>query len=292
MNNSSSTEGDFFWIKLPEQANLSSGSFILEPDIPLPVEKKCPEEDFKVDKTSWDEVVSAILLLLSFNPGHHYADYYRKLVFTLKPEIITNLKEASESSLKDGDLSRAEHILLALQGLAPNDSTVLHDLALFYDQKARHMQNFKHYEQALDSEKSAALAYETLLLESGTKYKPESIAWFNAGKFYYRIGKFTKALEKLEYFRKSGSDKARLAESRKLIELCRGGGQATVIYEEACRLLNRGEIQEGYVKAKEFYQHHRENWPASFLLGWALRLLGNWQPARENLLEAHEKRMQ
>jgi len=276
--------GQLLWIDLPDDMDTRLGDFSLNPSIPLPVEPE-GKEDINIDDVTWERVIAATLLVLANSPSHEYADYYRNFLNAIRPNLSGELSEAFRERIAEKDWDTAEDIILALRGLKPTSTKPRHALANLYAAKAVSERKTGKKTAAESYENAAEAAFGELL--SGENAPDD--AWFDAGIFRYNRGDFLRALETLEVFLKSAHKGEQRSRAEELVHLCREGGQASEVYREAYAALSAGRIEKGTAAARCFRDANPDGWTGSFLLGWALRLSGNWQESRECLEEARDK---
>ena len=283
MNNETDPLETLYWIDLPADIDTDMGAFTLDPAIPLPIESTEGETP-DISSITWEKVTAAMLLVLANSPGHEHAAYYRKFLGALRPSLMEELKEAARESSGTGDWDRAEDILLALRGLAPEHPDARFALAGFYARRWEHEQKTGDARKAEAYASSAEAAYGELLSDASA---PQD-AWFQAGTFRYRRGRFLQAAETLESYLQAADEGPDKQEAQRLIRLCRDEGQSDTLYMEAYAALTENRVGEGIDMAREFLQERPKSWPAWFLLGWGLRLAENWSEAREALEKARE----
>ena len=63
------------------------GDFSLDPAIPLPVEIAPGDEPTTTEGLSWEAIVAGTMKLLARDPRHEHADYYRRFVLAVRPDI-------------------------------------------------------------------------------------------------------------------------------------------------------------------------------------------------------------
>ena len=272
------------WLDLPDDIETDMGVFVLDPSIPLPIE---PDENGNVDMESitWEKVIAAVLLVLANRPSHEHAGYYRSFLAALRPELETELTDAADHLISDGNWEQAEDILLALRGFRPESMEVRFSMAAYYDRRSEQEAKSGNRAQADSLEQSAEAAYNEVLSDEQAPVE----AWYRAGLFRYRRGDFRRAAETLEAFLESGKDAEERKEAERLLRLCREEGQADELYQTAYAALTAGRIEEGADLARRFRDQKPGGWPGWFLLGWALRLMEDFEGAREALEGARDR---
>ncbi|MDR0410851.1 MAG: tetratricopeptide repeat protein [Treponema sp.] len=94
----------------------------LQADIPIPVE--APSERLNTEALTEEMFLSGMLHLLAENAEHEYADYYRRLVLKIRPNIINELANASYAKADEGCFELALEIIDALIGLSPENEGI------------------------------------------------------------------------------------------------------------------------------------------------------------------------
>ncbi len=117
------------FISLPERLAGQIEGFTLDPSIPLPVE--VTDEDWDIARLEWPAIVSGILHVLRSDGDHEEADYYRRLIKTVRPDIVDTLLSVGELKTDQGDFPFAEEIFLSLAALEPDKGIHRSNLALF-----------------------------------------------------------------------------------------------------------------------------------------------------------------
>ena len=173
-----------YFIKLPEGSVLSPKAMKIDPEIPLPVQKKNPEDPVEQDaaKLSEEQILSGILTVLAYDKKNENSEYYRKLITDDRPGIKKELAEAAILKARNEDWDLAEEIWLAVNGIDPQDKAIILNMAIFFDQKADSYRRNSLNEDA-DAYDEAALDYYKQAMDSD-KEIPD--AYFNAGFFYLK----------------------------------------------------------------------------------------------------------
>ncbi len=117
---------EIIFIKIPEK--FAAGyqpinGFMIDPEIPLPVEKTESIEKGSLDDLSWEKIIAAMLKILAFHRDFRHLDYYRNFILAVKPELSCQLIDAGVEKAKNSDFTTAEEIFLAVEGLEPDNVT-------------------------------------------------------------------------------------------------------------------------------------------------------------------------
>jgi len=265
------------FIELPNALVREIGSFKPDPSIPLPVETGGNLERFDPRELTGEAVVAGMLRLLAWNPTHEHADYYRRFVKAVKPDILTELSQAGITKAQTREWEIAEEIFRALAGLFPEAPEPLLDLAVLSEDRATAYAESGLETLAEEMEERAFDAYKRLLIFD----PPFAPAFFNAAFFFMRRRNFERAASLLETYVKVGDDDEKKARAREILHKLGEQGYLDNLFKEAYDFIRLGDEEKGLAKARQFIERHPEVWNGWFLVGWASRRLARWQEGRE-----------
>ena len=301
------------------EKNFSKLDFKLNFSIPLPVEIN-KDETFDVEKISEEMILSGMLRLISvknirdlspetekgklksgdileeedfYKVPPEWIDYYKSIVFLLKPEIFHEFSSAAIVKAANGEYDMALEINDILEGLFPNSPGILLNRALILENKAQEAQgNDGAGAEALEAE--ALAAYERTF--SVKPVLPDT--FFNAGYFFLGQKNFERAKECFsEYISlvkpdgenlPPGVTLEKIQQAEKIVQDISVQGLDDENFREAYLLINQGKDNEGLARIRDFIEKHpkvRNGW---FILGWALRKLGRYNDALESFKKAIE----
>ncbi|GAB1433399.1 tetratricopeptide repeat protein [Spirochaetota bacterium] len=279
-NESAELPGNIVFIKIPETMARLIGSFEVDPSILIPVELGAKGED--LSSFGWEMILAGMLRLLAFLPEHKDADYYRRFVQAVKPDIFTELSETAIVNAHNKEYGIAEEIFMALSGLAPDAPEPLLNLAILYEDKADSMEKTGQDDKAEELDSKAFDLYKKLF--SMEPSYPD--AYFNAAFFYLKKHSYEQALRCLEKYVELGEDDKKLAKARELAGTLKTRASADSVFKEAYDFIKMGREEESINRIKEFLAYNKDVWNGWFLLGWASRRLGRWEDGRKAFLEA------
>ncbi|MBN2625421.1 MAG: tetratricopeptide repeat protein [Spirochaetales bacterium] len=169
------------FISLPERLAGQIEGFTLDPSIPLPVE--VTDEDWDIARLEWPAIVSGILHVLRSDGDHEEADYYRRLIKTVRPDIVDTLLSVGELKTNQGDFSFAEEIFLSLAALEPDKGIHRSNLALFYRKREEaELRKDEFYGKALSLIRDDKPEEGLPLIDSFLENRPDSYnGWFLKG---------------------------------------------------------------------------------------------------------------
>lgn len=285
-----------YFIKLPEGSVLSPKAMKIDPEIPLPVQKKNPEDPVEQDaaKLSEEQILSGILTVLAYDKKNENAEYYRKLITDVRPGIKKELAEAAILKARNEDWDLAEEIWLAVNGIDPQDKAIILNMAIFFDQKADSYRRNSLNEDA-DAYDEAALDYYKQAMDSD-KEIPD--AYFNAGFFYLKKRDYGEAKGCFESYLGLVADAKdeelgengiyKKERAQEIINKISNRNLENDRFRDAYKLISEGQEEKGLEEIRKFIRDNPVVWNAWFLLGWGLRRLGRFEDAKQAFLKARE----
>ena len=285
-----------YFIKLPEGSVLSPKAMKIDPEIPLPVQKKNPEDPVEQDaaKLSEEQILSGILTVLAYDKKNENSEYYRKLITDVRPGIKKELAKAAILKARNEDWDLAEEIWLAVNGIDPQDKAIILNMAIFFDQKADSYRRNSLNEDA-DAYDEAALDYYKQAMDSD-KEIPD--AYFNAGFFYLKKRDYGEAKGCFESYLGLVADAKdeelgengiyKKERAQEIINKISNRNLENDRFRDAYKLISEGQEEKGLEEIRKFIRDNPVVWNAWFLLGWGLRRLGRFEDAKQAFLKARE----
>lgn len=285
-----------YFIKLPEGSVLSPKAMKIDPEIPLPVQKKNPEDPVEQDaaKLSEEQILSGILTVLAYDKKNENSEYYRKLITDVRPGIKKELAEAAILKARNEDWDLAEEIWLAVNGIDPQDKAIILNMAIFFDQKADSYRRNSLNEDA-DAYDEAALNYYKQAMDSD-KEIPD--AYFNAGFFYLKKRDYGEAKGCFESYLGLVADAKdeelgengiyKKERAQEIINKISNRNLENDRFRDAYKLISEGQEEKGLEEIRKFIRDNPVVWNAWFLLGWGLRRIGRFEDAKQAFLKARE----
>ena len=258
------------------------GDFTLDPAILLPVELPPGVTTITAGELRWEAIVAGTLKVLAWDPKNPNADYYRRFVLAVKPEIKDEFTQAGIMQARNGASDLAIEIFRALEGLFPDDAVTEMNLALAYEERARQKERTGDEKDVEELQSLAFEAYKAALAADPT----EPAIHYNMAYFYLHQRSFDKAREHLKVFAQTGSDEKRVREAKRLIREIDDQGLMDGLFQQAFDNIRMGKEEEGIAKIQEFLSSRPTVPNAWFLLGWALRRLARFQEGKEAFLKA------
>ena len=270
------------YIKVPDEYTFTAKIPGFDSSIPLPLLLDSDGKDFTAESISEEMILAGMLHVFAYQRDNQHIAYYRDIFKELRPDIRGEMTHAAILKIKNADFDLAERLLLALEGLFPEDMQTKLNVALLMDERAR------FYEQAGSeadadyyTDRAFEMYKEVLAAEPAL---PE--AFFNAGFFFINQKNFLKAKSLFETYIQIETAHNDVTEQRKqkaseLIEWITTQALDDELFKSAFDFIQMGEEDKALEKIREFLEHHPKVWNAWFLLGWALRRQERWQDAAE-----------
>jgi tetratricopeptide (TPR) repeat protein len=270
------------YVSIAQTTQRQIGDFTLDPAILLPVELPAGAASIKSDELSWEAIVAGTLKVLAWDPTNANADYYRRFVIAVKPDIRDEFTHVGILKARNGQSEVAIEIFRALEGVFPDDAVTLMNLALAYEERARQLEKL---EEEAEGEKFQSLAFEAY--KSALAADPTHPALhYNIAHFYLHQRSFEKAREHLEVFVKTGTDMKRVEEARRIIREIDEQGLIDGLFQKAFDSIRLGKEEEGITHIEKFLSSRPNVSDAWFLLGWAYRRLGRYAEGKGAFLKA------
>ena len=280
---------EIVFIRIPEKLAGEINGFNIDPEIPLPVEKDEAIEKGSLTELSWEKIVAAMLNILAFHRDFQHIDYYRKFITAVKPELKEQLIDAGVAKARNNDFTAAEEIFLAVEGLEPDNTMNLINMALLYEHKASlasdsdNSDSNKYFDKAFDLYKKAL----TIDSSENTHYY--------AGKFYFNRHNFEKAKEHFSIFLELGNpdrDIERRKSVEKILREFESNNMLDIKFKQAYDMIQLCREEEGIKIISEFIEKSPNIWNAWFILGWGYRRIGKYKEAYDafsKVIELGEK---
>jgi tetratricopeptide (TPR) repeat protein len=264
------------------------GDFSIDPSVPLPVELPRGEERLDLERLSWEMILSGMIRLLSEEPGGENAEYYRRFVLAVRPDILRDFSGAALVKAEKGDYGMALEILQNLGGLFPGEPALLLNRALVLERQAGEgaeaLEGSGREGEAEDLLRRAREAWEEVL--NLDPVPPE--AWFNAGFFFMRLRDFERARECFSAYLPLAEEGERQERAEAALREIERGGLDDEAFREAYALIQGGREEEGLLRVRDFLERRPEVWNGWFVLGWGLRRMGRWADGAASFRQALE----
>jgi len=254
---------------------VSAGDFVVDPSIPIPVEIPPDQESLDLEQLSWEMILSGMIKVIERDPDHEDAEYYRRFVLAVKPDILKEFSEAAILKARNRDYDLALEILGALAALYPDSAEVTLNQALVHEEQANSL-------EASDREDEAAVEWDRaheLYVRLLAQQPPLANALFNAGFFYLKQRNYEKARDCFSQYIPVADSPRKKERALSIIKEISERSLDDQVFKEAYDFIRLGEETKGIEKIHQFLTRHPDVWNAWFLLGWGLRRLERWDDA-------------
>jgi tetratricopeptide (TPR) repeat protein len=253
----------------------SGQSFSIDPGIPIPVELPPDAAVFDPADLSWEMILAGMIRVVAEDPQGEDADYYRRFVLAVKPDIMGEWSGAAILKAKNGDYDLALDILSALRGLFPQSPAVILNRALILEERADRLERAGRDAEAEGENARAHEAYKEILALS----PPFPNGLFNAGFFYSRRRNFDKARQCFAAYLPLAETPEKKKRAAALLKEIESHGLDDQLFREAYDFIRLGEEAKGLERIRFFLERHPGVWNGWFILGWALRRQSRWEDA-------------
>jgi tetratricopeptide (TPR) repeat protein len=272
------------YISVPENLTRSIGGFDIDASVPMPVELPAGATRFEPALLTWEAIVAGMLKILGYDENNLKADYYRRFVKAVKPNIFTELTETGILKAKNRQFSAADEIFTVLDGLFPDNGLVMLNRALVYEAWA-----------TASGEAGREAEADTLNDRAFEEYKravgcanPEPAAFLNSGFFYLKLNNIEKAQSAFRRYLDVGTETEKLEHVKQALKEIESRNLLDTLFKEAFDFIKMGREEEGIERIGQFLKTNPGVWNAWFLLGWALRRLERYAEGRDAFLKAIE----
>ncbi len=263
------------YLSVPQSLRRDYGDFVVDPSIPIPVELPAGAVQLDTENLSWEMIISGMIKVVAREPDGEDADYYRKFVLAVKPDIMGEFSEAAILKSRNGDYRMALEILHALRGLFPDSCAVLLNEALVLEEEADSFERAGREDDFEEATEAAFTAWKYILSTDN----PLPDVYFNAGFFFMKHGNFAKAKECFSDYLSTGEDPRKRSKASAIVKEIDSRELDDSVFKEAFDYIRLGEEDKGILKARDFLERHPGVWNGWFVLGWGLRRLERWADA-------------
>ncbi len=281
------------FLSIAPDAHIASHLPDIDFSVPLPVQKTSADARFDPSELTAEMIMAGILTVLAYDTGNEHVPYYRKLLEAMRPNIKQELCEAAIFKARNEEFAAAEELFQALRGYAPDDTAVILNTALFYDEYADSYRQSGLYE---DADASDALAHEYYRKALAAE-PPVPDVFFNAAFFYAKQRNFSRARGCFEtYLALTAADadsadeniRYKRERAKEIISDIASRDLEDERFKAAFDFISMGQEEKGLEQIKLFLEKNPQVWNAWFLLGWGLRRLCRWSDARAAFEKADE----
>ncbi|MBN1524807.1 MAG: tetratricopeptide repeat protein [Spirochaetales bacterium] len=252
----------------------------IDPDIQLPVERTRRDREILPHEITVEALIAGMLRVLIYDTANEDADYYRKLVINLRPDIKEEFTEAGIAKARLEDFPVAIEVFQGLCALFPDCGVTHLNSALVHEAAARY---YQHDEKLHDHylEKTFHYYHSALELDDCV---PDT--YLNFGYFLLEQQNYEKGIELLNIFVSMSSDEEKKAKVQEHLDSLSSYIAMDTLFKEAYDNISMGKEAEGIEKIEKVLEKNRDFWNGWFLLGWGFRRTGKYREAKEAFLKA------
>jgi len=280
---------EIVFIKIPEKLAGEINGFNIDPEIPLPIEKDESIEKGSLAELSWEKIIAAMLQILAFHRDFQHINYYREFISAVKPELKEQLIDTGVEKARNNDFSTAEEIFLAVEGLDPDNTINIINMALLYEHKASLLSESDSAESNKFFDKAFDLYKKALTIDSSEN------THYYAGKFYFNRHNFEKAKEHFSIYLELGDPNEDIEKRKtvsKILKEIESNNMLDTKFKQAYDMIHLCREEEGIKIISEFIEKSPDIWNAWFILGWGYRRIGKYKEAYDafsKVIELGEK---
>lgn len=305
-----SDQSSIFFVEIPKTHELAkklAGEYSdFDVDIPLPFvpslsvlntdngDDSIPTHD-SAEKTNdakltYEMIVAGLLYVFAYDRENRYFDYYKNLFLSMKKNAKNEIISIAIFQADNFEFGQSIHLLLALEGLFPDDSLVFLNLAQVYEKRMQFYLQSELLEDARQNEKLAESYYSEAIVTD----PPLATAFFSAAFFYLSQKNYAKARTLFNtYINLETETNAQAAYRKKkalqIIESINSQQLDDIAYADAIAFIKNDEDEKALSRIRDFLSEHPNVWNGWFVLGWALRKLERYDDAKKAFLTAIEK---
>ncbi|MCF7945611.1 MAG: tetratricopeptide repeat protein [Spirochaetia bacterium] len=272
------------YIQIPKQLEKTIGNFSIDSSIPIPVEIPPGRSGIDLDELSWEMIVSGMLKIMAYDPGHRHITYFRNFINAVQPNLVVEMTKTGIIKAESKEYDLAEEIFSALKTLSPEEETTFLNLAFIYeeqlkkfDDKDENTRNNKEYELLI---KKAVQTYQEVI----EKHPDSPDAHYFAASFYLKHNNISKAKEHFELFLGLSPEDERSDSVQTIVQRLNQQTTDDDIFAEAFDMIKLGNEDKALDLIASYLERHPTIWNAWFLKGWALRRLERFSEGEQAFL--------
>ncbi len=267
------------YISIPEEAARTIGSLTIDTSILLPVELPPDSEAVDLEELSWEMIISGMLKICAYDPGHKDLDYFRQFIHAVQPNLTAELTQAGIIKAEAGEYELAEEIFTALKNLSPDEEKTFLNLAFVYEQQLAEAEKIRNEPKAEKFRAQALAVYHDLM----ERFSESPDTHYYAGSFYLKLENTERAKEHFELFLGLNPEDERSPSVREIVEQIASHNEDDQHFAASFDLIQLGKEEEALDHITRYLGNHPDVWNAWFLKGWALRRLSRYKEAEEAL---------
>jgi tetratricopeptide (TPR) repeat protein len=257
------------------------GDFSIRDDVPFPLYVQDPTA-ISPDQITLENIMTGIISLVTSQPDHEHADYYKNLLLTIKPDIESQFTNMAAIALQDEKFDEAMEMYRFLLILNPGSLTYNLHIAVCYEEMANYHLQYGHEEQATTMEEIAFEHYK--LVDSHPDRDAE--ACYHLGRFYLSRDNYQKALPFFEEFLSLSDDEDLRADVQSVIGQIAAEGIDDEDYQTAMEYFHADKCESAIGFINRYIERYPDSWHGHYLKGALFRKLGRYDDALISLEKA------
>ncbi|MFA5446714.1 MAG: tetratricopeptide repeat protein [Sphaerochaeta sp.] len=281
MNTKSDELKNLIFITIPESAAQIIEGFTIDPTIEIPVQLPADKDRMEsTEEITIELIISGMLKILAWDPGHPHRSYYRDFVLAVQPDAAQELNIAAIAQEQKGNYLFAEELFRSVCALTLQSEAFI-NLATLYSRIAAADQDKG---EVYDTNQQKALQ----TLKSGLdtlEDDPDLLR--EIGFFHLYQGNVEVARSFLErYLESDGPEDEKRAHTKKIMEDIQAKLSDDERLMAAYDAIQMNNEIEAIRLLDVFLSDNPTIWNAWFLKGWALRRERRFSEAQEAFLKA------
>ncbi len=262
---------NIIYISLPDKTERNIEGFIINSKHLIPIEVPEGQAEWELKDLSWEMIVSAMLKIFAYNPGHEEIEYYKNFIFAVQPNLVSELTKTGIIKAESKNYDLAEEIFLSLNHLEPEAAATFLNLALVYEEQTA---LFEKTGSPLE-EDYREKAFSVYL--DGLKRHPDSPdLHFYAGYFFLKNRNLAKTLEHFDRFLTLAPTDSRSPQLKEIVDNISMQDNDDQLFAETFDLIKLGRESDAISKIDEYLNRNPTVWNAWFLKGWASRRINDY----------------
>ncbi|MCG8478029.1 MAG: tetratricopeptide repeat protein [Spirochaetales bacterium] len=257
-NNDHDPLKEIVFIAVPDHFSHTIGDFTVDTDVLLPVHTGGDPADWNATELSWEMIVSGMLHVLAHRPGHEDADYYRRFVNHVRPEMVAELSQTGIIAARNEDFDKAEAMFRALTALAPERVEGPVNLAIAYQQRGESLERIGREDDAQEYFDRAYRIFRDLLQRD--TLSPD--VRLNAGLFFLKIRNYESAYDQLKQFTQESEEEEKIEEAARILREIESQNLLDRLFKEAFDFIKIGDEAKGIERIKAFIDRYPDAWNA------------------------------
>ncbi len=267
---------DIQFINIPK--NRKIGNFLLQSDIPLPVQF---EKDQKPQDLQLTSIIAGLIKVAAYDNENEHFGYYRNILLEMQPNVVEELNAAAIAKSKKKDYDFALELMLAINHICEIPESYINLAVLYAQMTVDYHKNGDDIKADIYDDKISEILNECI-----EKYPEYAPAYSEISAFHMRHGDIENARDNLDKFVKLSKDEKDKKQAQgtldKLNSMISSKDQILYAYDK----MMMGCSDEALDVCNKYLAANDPCWEAFFIRGWAKRTLEDFDGAQKDLLES------